>query len=85
MKMIRNLVAVCLMTLSMASFAGPVNINSADAQTLAKELSGVGETKAQRIVEYRSENGPFKKLEDLAKVKGISDRTIEKNRDNIQL
>jgi competence protein ComEA len=85
MKMLRLAVFVCLGLMSGWSFAGPVNINSADASTLAKELVGVGETKAQRIVDYRTQNGPFKTADDLAGVKGISDKTIDKNRDFIQL
>jgi len=39
----------------------------------------------EAIVAYRNENGFFKTVEDLAKVKGISDKTIEKNRKNILL
>ena len=42
------------------AFAGPVNLNSADAATLAKELDGIGPAKAQAIVEYRQKNGPFR-------------------------
>lgn len=62
---------------------GPVNINSADAETLAKELDGVGDTKAAKIVRFRSENGPFKSADDLVLVDGIGEVTVTKNRDNI--
>jgi len=85
MKMIKTILAVCLLTLSAAVWAGQVNINIADAKTLAVELKGVGMKKAQAIVAYRNENGVFKMVEDLAMVKGISDKTIEKNRKNILL
>jgi competence protein ComEA len=60
--------------------AGPVDINSADAQTLAQQLDGVGPAKAQAIIEYRQANGPFKSVDDLGKVKGIGKSTLEKNR-----
>jgi competence protein ComEA len=62
------------------SAAGPVDINTADAQTLAQQLDGVGPAKAQAIVEYRQANGPFKTVDDLEKVKGIGKSTLEKNR-----
>lgn len=66
-------------------FAGPVDINTADAETISAELQGVGITKAIAIVEYRKANGPFKSVDDLAKVKGIGARTVEINRKNILL
>ncbi|MCH8334916.1 MAG: ComEA family DNA-binding protein [Proteobacteria bacterium] len=69
----------------LAAFAGPVNINTADAATISAELQGVGMSKAQAIVDYRKNHGPFKSLEDLTLVKGIGDRTVEINRANILL
>jgi competence protein ComEA len=68
---------------TMVALAGPVNVNTADAETLSAELKGVGITKAIAIVEYRKANGPFKSAEDLAKVKGIGARTVELNKENI--
>lgn len=66
-------------------WAGEVNINSADASTLAAELKGIGDKKAQAIVQYREQNGPFSSVEDLQKVKGISVKTIENNRKDLSL
>ncbi len=72
-----------LLTFTGASFAAPVDINSADAQTLANALNGIGPAKAAVIVEYRKANGPFKDLADLEKVPGIGAKTLEKNKDNL--
>ena len=68
-----------------ATWAGPVNVNSADASTIARELDGIGPAKAAAIVEYRQKNGPFRTAEDLLKVEGIGQRVLEQNRGNIRL
>jgi competence protein ComEA len=65
--------------------AEPVNINTADAVALAKALTGVGPAKARAIVSYRDKNGPFKSVDQLAMVEGISQKLIEKNRADIKL
>lgn len=57
-----------------------VDINHADAKTLAGVLHGVGLVKAEAIVAWRERHGPFRRIEDLAKVDGIGPRTIEANR-----
>ena len=80
-------IAVLLMVFSLLSgfaHAEPavVNINTATVETLAS-LNGVGESKAQAIVAYRTENGPFKSSADLMNVKGIGERTVEKNADRL--
>jgi|TARA_Y100000589_G_C26775872_1_gene475761 competence protein ComEA len=59
-----------------------ININTADVSTLAS-LQGIGEGKAQAIVEYREANGPFASTADLAQVKGIGERTVEKNAERL--
>lgn len=69
----------------MVAWSGPVNINSADAGTLARELDGVGPAKAQAIVDYRQKNGPFKSPEDLLKVQGIGEKVFDQNRENIRV
>jgi competence protein ComEA len=68
-----------------ACLAGPVDINSADASTLAKELKGIGPARAEAIVAYRKQNGPFKSPDDLALVKGIAQKVIDENRSDIRL
>lgn len=68
-----------------AVWAGPVDINSADAATIARELQGIGLSKAQQIVAYREKNGAFKNVEELRKIKGIGARTLERNRANIRM
>ena len=85
MKFTNYLAAIALLALPVFAFAGPVNINTADAETLAAELQGVGPSKAQAIVEYRSKHGPFKTADDLSLVKGIGERTVELNRKDIQV
>jgi competence protein ComEA len=60
-----------------------VDINAADAETLAEVMVGIGPAKATAIVEYRNENGPFTSVDDLALIKGIGAATIEKNRERL--
>ena len=67
------------------AFAGPVNVNTADAETISAELKGVGLAKAQAIVDYRKKHGPFRSADDLSLVKGIGERTVEMNRSDIQV
>ena len=78
-----RLLTLVLACMPMWAFAGPVDINTADAETISTELNGIGLVKAKAIVEYREKYGPFKNAEDLSLVKGIGDRTVELNRVNI--
>jgi competence protein ComEA len=66
------------------AIAGPVDVNTADAKTLSKELQGIGMAKAEAIVSYREKNGPFKSADDLAKVKGVGKKLVEQNKSNIK-
>lgn len=63
--------------------AEKVNINSADAATIDRVLLNIGPAKAEAIVAYRKANGAFRSAEQLALVKGVGLKTIEKNRDRI--
>lgn len=65
--------------------ASPVNINTADAKTIGDALSGIGLKKAEAIIKYREEKGPFETVEELANVKGIGEKTVEKIKNDILL
>jgi len=65
--------------------AATVNINTADAETLAVKLKGVGESRAMEIVRYREAYGPFASADELTEVKGIGKATLDMNRDVITL
>jgi competence protein ComEA len=82
-RFIPTLAATLLLT--QFSQAEPVNINTADATALAKALNGVGPAKAKAIVSYRDKNGPFKTVDQLAMVEGITQKLIDKNRADIKL
>jgi competence protein ComEA len=84
MKRIHALVLAAILSFTaVIALAGPVDINTADAQTLSKAIKGIGIKKAEAIVAYRKEHGAFKSVDDLAKVKGIGKGTVAKNRDNL--
>ncbi len=60
-----------------------VNLNTADAETLRKVLSGVGRTKATAIVEHRQTYGPFESVDELLEVTGIGKILLDRNRDKL--
>lgn len=75
-------------TLGLAQFAwagAAIDVNTAGAAELAKALKGVGMAKAQAIVDYRTQHGPFKTVEDLAQVKGIGFKLVNANRDALHV
>ncbi|MDA6141499.1 ComEA family DNA-binding protein, partial [Escherichia coli] len=59
------------------SDSGVVNLNTATLEDL-QTLNGIGPSKAQAILTYREENGPFKTVEDLLQVSGIGEKSLEK-------
>jgi len=85
-KIQKPLIASLIMSLlPVVAWTGPVNINTADAKTLAKELDGIGTSRAEAIIEYREKHGEFKHADDLKKVKGIGAQVLEQNRGNIKV
>jgi competence protein ComEA len=64
--------------------AQPVDLNTADAAALTK-IPGIGPATAQRILEWREQNGPFRQVEDLMKVKGIGEKSLEKLRPYVKV
>ncbi|MGH8030862.1 MAG: ComEA family DNA-binding protein [Luteimonas sp.] len=87
MKSLKTLFAL-LLSLALAGSAlaiEKVNINTADAAAIDRVLVNIGPTKADAIVAYRKSNGAYKSVEQLAMVKGVGLKTIEKNRDRIEI
>ena len=72
-----------LFSVSHNSYATPININTADASSLADSLLGIGENKAQAIIHYRQKHGLFKHAIDIVKVRGIGKATYNKNKVDI--
>lgn len=61
-----------------------ININQADREELT-ELNGIGEAKAQAIITFREENGPFTSIDQLTEVPGIGEKSLENMKDQISL
>ena len=88
MKSLATLFPSLLLSLAIAGgafAADKVNVNTADAATIDRVMLNVGPAKAEAIVAHRKANGAFRSLEQLALVKGIGLKTVEKNRDRIVL
>jgi len=84
MNRLLNLVAATLLLGAGAAFADePIDINSADAETLAAAISGVGPARARAIVAWREQHGPFHSVDDLVQVQGIGERTLERSREHL--
>lgn len=86
MKLFQSLLLALALSLPMfATAAEPVNINTADASTIAANLNGIGESKAKAIIAYREKHGPFKSADELVQVKGVGLKTVDKNRELIRV
>ena len=86
MNLFKTACTTLLLSLAIAGSAfaaDKVNLNTADAATIDRVLLNVGPAKAQAIVDYRKQHGAFHSPEELAMVKGIGLKTVEKNRDRI--
>jgi len=64
--------------------AAPVDVNSASVEELMS-VPGIGQVVAQRIVEFREKNGPYKSVDDLLKVQGIGEKSLAKLRDHVSV
>ena len=83
---IKHLLLLLLTVLPLAGAAQTlVNLNTADAATLARHLEGIGESKGRAIVEHRTRNGAFRSVDELALVKGIGPKTLELNRSRLRV
>ena len=78
------LFTLCMLFFFTVSAFAAVNINTADVKTL-ETLPGVGASKAQAIVDYRTAHGNFKSIDDLKNVKGIGDKIIEQIKGMVEL
>jgi len=77
----KSLLAILLfLNFSFAFALEPLNINTASAEEIAEKMIGIGSVKAEAIIQYRNNFGPFETAEDITGVKGIGSKTIEKNR-----
>jgi competence protein ComEA len=85
MQLIRTIAIALLLCAPVLASAEPVNINTADAATLSRELKGIGEVRARAIIEHRTQHGAFRNADELALVKGIGQKVIERNRANIRV
>jgi competence protein ComEA len=85
MKVIKYLLFISFLTITSLCYAESVNINTADAQTIATEIKGIGTVKAEAIVAYRTQHGAFKSIDELQNVKGIGARLIEQNKEKLSL
>lgn len=80
-KSVKNKTSTPAKVSSKVNSSKKIDINQADAATIAKGVKGIGLKRAEAIVTFRQQHGQFKSLAELAKVKGISRRFIDKNQD----
>jgi len=89
MKMFQSIIAALFLSLAVVQTGLAedlsVDVNTATAEELAEALHGVGQAKARAIIEYRDENGEFEHIDELVNVRGIGLRTVDRNRDRIEL
>lgn len=77
-------ILILALLLSAPPALAAVDINTADAAAL-EQVKGLGPAKAAAIVDYRKANGPFKSVDDLVKVPGIGEKTVEQLRDQVSI
>ena len=85
MKLLHTLLLTTILMFSSSAFAEKVNINNASAEQIATTMTGIGASKAEAIVDYRTSHGKFQSIQELEYVDGIGEKTIEINKDRITL
>jgi competence protein ComEA len=84
MKLINSIILTLFLALPVIGFsAESININTADKESLMSVIKGVGDKKAEAIIQYRKENGGFKSVDELVNVRGIGQAIVDKHRDNL--
>ena len=83
MELLKKCILVLFLSLPVVLYAGDaVNINTASKETLMS-IKGVGEQRAEAIIQYRKKNGPFTNIDQLADIRGIGQSLIDANRDTL--
>lgn len=82
MDILRKCIFAVLLTLPVVLYAGQstININTADKELLMS-IKGVGEKRAEAIIAYRKQNGPFKSIDQLSEIKGLGQYFVDSNRE----
>lgn len=84
MNILHKTLLTCLLCLVLGNAAAEaLDINSADAASLAATITGIGPARAEAIIAFRKANGPFASVDDLVLVRGIGNATVDKNRDKL--
>jgi len=88
MKLLHTLFFTLILLISSSAMSAQapdekININTANAEQISTSMTGIGESKAKAIVEYRKTHGKFKSIQDLENVDGIGMKTVERNKDKI--
>ena len=84
MKIMKKVLLIALLALPCyLSAADKVNINTASREILMSEIKGVGEKRADAIIAYREQNGPFKSVDELRNVTGVGQSILDENRDSL--
>lgn len=86
MEFIKKIIFICMIALPCyLQAADKVNINTADKETLMTVIKGVGEKRAEAIIAWREQHGPFKTVDELADVSGVGQSIVDKNRDTLSI